>query len=424
LVREYSPDIYGWYYNHPNNATSEYVSYKPSTGGKQGGDGMFGTLLGIGAITTGIAGMVVDAFKGDGDSGRLEMPPEIEESFLQDMHAQLDQIDQAYQEVDELVNTLYERIDTVRGYYEGLIPDQEAMKRLAEQDLRIAERFGEQTLEAIGSGFLREEDRKAGESIREATEREYRRMVGLAETNRVDPVVKQEWEDARRALERRLRQQLGPNWRLSDMGRRALERFEREKSLAFGQSAEQYRATQTALAQQRLGAYAGGIQTAAGVRLAGRMQTLREVQEMNRARQMALLGARNATATGAGGLAQLAGLEYTAGMKGVQLQGALRGEGRNIYTVLGTTKWSKDTKKQLEQGMFGGPGEGRFAQTQKHYERQQSYNEKMARLLSAMPEGFKGTKFESMYERYVRRYGRVPDKYVYSDWGVPYGMAR
>lgn len=313
-------------------------------------------IAAVTAITATAAGSVGGALAGGPPSNRLQFAgPEQDLQYLNDMDQQLSQLNTEITNTTALEEELITRNETQRAYLEGLLPREEAINKLAEQDQQIAERLGEKSFEIIGRGFLDEEDKKTTDQLEGIVAEEYRRSLSAEGQDYKDQVVERQITDRRRALEQGLAQRLGPGYATTEAGRRALEEFERNADELRYKSRQDNMNQITKRAAERVGLASGGYQTAAAIRLASRQESLSELVGMANIRQTTLRNEREAALVGSQAISNLDTNSFQAGMAGSERRAALLGEQRNIYTQMGQVDYHKEIKQAQEAGLIG-PG--------------------------------------------------------------------
>lgn len=198
-----------------------------------------GTAAGIAAVSGAAgtalegAGMAMGA-GGGGGTPRAELPPEMEAQQLEILKDSITALNQEMERTNAVANTLQERGQLMMDVSEGLIPEKEALQRITQQNQQLATRFGEEITGLLNdmSGLGDLEDRL---------------LEGDLEDFR-DPVIEREIENNKRILEEEMQRSLGPGWRETEAGQRALQKMNETAMVMRSQGSRAYR-------QEQLGTY-------------------------------------------------------------------------------------------------------------------------------------------------------------------------
>lgn len=206
---------------------------------------------------------------GDGGGGgaggaRFILPPELEAQQLAEMDRTLASYDQSIAEAEELLPFIEQRADYLYQSTEGIIPQQDALKQIEALDRSIAERFGTDVAADVQVGLVTDAAKQQAVDLASEIRREMeaqgkvvddqaasdimgeirRRMAEgdgriesiqdqLMEEMRAtgepipekDPRVEAEISQKRAEFEDRMSRELGPDWRQTTGGRKALVEF-------------------------------------------------------------------------------------------------------------------------------------------------------------------------------------------------------
>lgn len=279
---------------------------------------------GVGAVAQGI-GAIASLFGGSEQVQGLTLPSEYELVFLEQFDQNLEQLNQDLVIVDNANQAFQDRVSALEGVLNASIPPAEALTRLRDSSLRIAESLGLGAEELVSNGLLDDSDIEDLNTLKDLENQDFR-----------DPRLESQIRDERARLEQELRRSgAGPATRaqaLADFDQRAEER-------RFSTNLE-LRSNQSALVSNRVG-------------------LKQRLRESNLARTLNSLGALNAQTDlarqGINQAGQLASARFQVASQTVQQRQLLRTASEQAFTNLGQFDFSKRTRRLLEAGEVG-PG--------------------------------------------------------------------
>ena len=185
------------------------------------------------AAAVGIAGSVAGGVgqaigSGGGGTPQVKLPPELEAQQLGILQTQMEQFEQESQRTSAAADAITQRAEILNQVQQGLIPTEEGLRSITTMNQQLADKFGEEILGQIGD---LSKDLGLESMIRDKTQE----LLSQPLEEFKDPTVERQIGEGQRLLEERLSRQLGPDWKNSDAGIRALN--------AFNQSAIEARST-------------------------------------------------------------------------------------------------------------------------------------------------------------------------------------
>lgn len=154
-------------------------------------------------------GMAMDG--GGGGTPQVSLPPEMEAQQLEQIQNQIQQAQEESERAGYLADSLTERANVLEQVSGGFIPYSEGANTLTKINQDIAEKYGAETLNVLG---FAQELREEGE-----------RLLGQGLEDFEDPRTEREINETKRVMEEQLARDLGPDWRRTEGGRRALATF-------------------------------------------------------------------------------------------------------------------------------------------------------------------------------------------------------
>lgn len=288
------------------------------------------------AAGVGIAGAAAQGIgtaigSGGGGSQQVKLPPELEAQQLGILQTQMEQFEQESQRTSAAADAITQRANILNQVQQGLIPTEEGLRQITTTNQQLADKFGDEILGQIGD---LSKDLGLESMIRDKTQE----LLSQPLEEFKDPTIERQIGEGQRLLEERLNRQLGPDWKNSDAGIRALN--------AFNQSAIEARSTASRqMREEKINTLTGatgiagsiiGARTGAG-------------QLMFEGRQSAISNLYAGMSSGQTGLGYLG--------QGAQLGASALEYGQypmQSFQQFGSQNISKDTSRYLTESGAGG----------------------------------------------------------------------
>lgn len=279
----------------------------------------------IGAIATIGAAAIGAATKGGGsEQSGYTLPPEYELQYIKNFQQQMQQMQEDYAKVQSLAQSYSQKIDALNSLIGGG-DKAEGLKALQQSNYNIALQLGSSSEDLVKNGFLTAEDKADVDKMSH--------LAGSPGEIIQDPALEQQIKDQRARTEMDMRRQGASPAAIAQ----GLQKFDIAANQARFQRSQDLRSTGISQIGQV-------VSTRAGLRAQGFGQAQSTLgQNMGFTGQaLGLLGSNYSN-------------QLNASNNALQMQQALRGEGREAFTTMGKFMFSDRTQQFLSEGSIG-PG--------------------------------------------------------------------